>query len=394
MPLTVKECQNFKPGIKPYKKYDGNSLYLEVYPTGSKYWRYKYHFGGKEKKLAIGVYPDVSLADARLARSDAQKSLREGIDPNDVKKLKKIQRSKPASINFKKSALSWYEHKVQSWHSDTSRKAKTILDTYLIPKLGNIPISTISSADCKPVLLEIHNQAPSMAIKASQYCAQIIQTAIQDDLREDGRLLNLKGILPSIKTGHMASVTTEKDLSSMLEAISRIKSPHAKAAIVLCLYTAMRPGACVQAEWSEFNADFTEWLVPKSKMKGNLNDFITPIPSIFHKHLKVLASLRNGSKYLFPGELAPKTSHMHRDSLSKCLRDNGLRDITVTHGFRATFRSLGREILGIQNDVLETQLAHEKKGDVEKAYNRTKLLAERHEAVDKWSTYLNTLQDL
>jgi integrase len=390
MSLTVKECQSFQPLHKPYKKADSHGLYLEIFPNGSKYWRVKYRFGDKEKRLALGVFPEISLSEARNGRDLARRQLREGIDPADLKKEKKANAKKVGKGIFSIVANDWHAHKSKSWASETARKARMVLDSYLIPKLGQMLIANMSTSDFKPVLLGIHSHAPNLANKARQYCNQIVHHAIQDGLREDGKLLSLRGALPSSDSGHMAAVTKESGLPSMMKAINKISSIHSRTGILLCVYTALRPGTSVWAEWNEFNDNFSEWHIPGFKMKSG-NDHITPIPSQIRPTLEQLKKLAGKSPYVFPGERDRLTSHMHRDTLSKALRDAGLQGITVTHGFRATMRTIGRERLKIDADVLEAQLAHAKKGEVLAAYDRTQFLEERHELVQKWADYLSSM---
>lgn len=392
MPLTVKECQNLHPTLKPYKRADSLGMYIEVFPNGSKYWRFKYRFGGKEKRIAFGVFPEVSLAEARDKRDQARKQLRNGIDPSEEKKALKKKSQAASQGYFGIVANNWFEHKNKSWATETARKARLVLDNYLIPKLGKVAISTISTADIKPTLLSIYSSAPNLAKKARQYCNQIIQYAIQDGLREDGRLLSLRGVLPSSVGGHMTAITQHTAVPKMLKHVHAISSIHTKTAILLIIYTAIRPGTAVSAEWSELNADFSEWHIPASKMKTK-NEHITPLPEQIRPYLKELKLLAGNSPFVFPGERSPFTSHMHRDSLSKALRENGMRDITVTHGFRAMFRTLAREKITKETDTLEAQLAHAKKGEVQIAYDRTRLLDERHKIVQKWADYLDTLQN-
>lgn len=391
MPLTFKACMNFQPGPKPIKHADGHGLYLEIHPNGSKYWRMKYRFGGREKRLAIGVFPEITLQEARDARDAARRLLREGIDPSQQKQARKALARQESNGLFHQVANAWHAHKDKAWSRETSRKARMVLDTYLLPKLGKLPVATMTTVDFKPVLLKIHENAPNLAEKARQYCNQIIQYAIQDGLREDGRVLSLRGVLPSTKGGHMAAVTKDTELPAMMKAIQSIASLQTRAAILLCVYTALRPGAAVGAEWVEFNEEFTEWHIPAIRMKTG-NDHITPLPSQIKPLLLELKIHAGKSPFVFPGERSPLTRHRHRDSLSKALREGGLQDVTVTHGFRATLRTIARERLKVDSDVLEAQLAHAKKGEVAAAYDRTQFLEERHILIQKWADYLEQMQ--
>lgn len=265
------------------------------------------------------------------------------------------------------------------------------MDDYLFPKLASKPIAEITTADIKPVILYVHERGPRLAIKARQYCNQIIEYAIQEGLREDGRLLSLRGALPKAPKGHYAAVTKSNDLPALLKAINNIGSVQSRTAIMCCLYTALRPGVVVGALWDEFDLDAMEWHIPASRMKMG-NDHITPIPSQILPLLEGQREVVGDSPFVFPGIRNPKLQHMHRDSLSKILRESGLRGVTVTHGFRATLRTIAREKFRIDADVLEAQLAHAKKDEIQAAYDRTQFLEERHNLVQQWADYLDKVK--
>ena len=166
-----------------------------------------------------------------------------------------------------------------------------------------------------------------------------------------------------------------------------IGSTQSPAAILFCLYTALRPGVVVRARWDEFDLSAMEWHIPASRMKMG-NDHITPIPSQILPLLERQRGIADDSPFVFPGVRNPKTQHMHRDSLSKILRESGLRGVTVTHGFRATLRTIAREKFRVDADVLEAQLAHAKKDEIQAAYDRTQFLEARHKLVQAWADYL------
>lgn len=211
----------------------------------------------------------------------------------------------------------------------------------LLPNLSLLPIAEISSADIKPVLLQIHERAPRLAEKARQYCSQIISYAIQEGLREDGRELSLKGALPKSTKSHYAAITKSSDLPELLKAIEGIDPIYSKVALLVCLYTASRPGVVAGMKWSELNITNKEWHIPASRMKSK-NDHITPLPCQLIPMLENLQKLAGESPFVFPGFRDPINQHIHRDSLSKVLRENGLRNKTVTHGFPGNLPSCGK----------------------------------------------------
>ncbi|MBA0015490.1 MAG: integrase arm-type DNA-binding domain-containing protein [Nitrosospira sp.] len=384
--LTVKQINVAKPKTTLS---DGRGLSLMVDANGNKRWVFRYtRPDGRRNWLGLGSYPDTSLLMARSVAQEARERLSNGEDPADIKKDSKRAEKAAVRGTFKAIAEEWYAHKAKSWASETARKARESLDDDLFPKLGTKPIAEITSADIKPVILLVHERAPRLAVKARQYCNQIIEYAIQEGLREDGRLLSLRGALPKAPKGHYAAVTKANDLPALIGAINAISSPQSRAAILCCLYTALRPGVVVGARWDEFDLNAMEWHIPAPRMKMG-NDHITPIPSQMLPLLERQREFTDDSPFVFPGARNPKIQHMHRDSLSKVLRENGLRGVTVTHGFRATLRTIAREKFRVDADILEAQLAHAKKDEIQAAYDRTQFLEERHELVQNWADYLD-----
>ncbi len=388
--LTDLEIRAAKPGET---KQDGKGLMLVVDANGNKRWVLRYtRPDGRRNMIGLGSYTEVSATDARVEASEIRERLRQGVDPVEYKKAEKIEQKTAIRGTFRAIAEEWHAHKSKAWAKETARKAREILDDSLLPKLAKKSIAEITSSDVKPILLEIHERAPMLAVKARQYCGQIISYAIQEGLREDGRELSLKGVLPKSAKGHYAAVTKSSDLPPVIKAIEGIVSIHSKVALMVCLYTASRPGVVAGMCWNEINFDVKEWHVPASRMKLG-HDHITPLPNQLVVMLKKLKDLADDSPFVFPGASDPMKKHINRDSLSKVLRENGLRNVIVTHGFRATLRTIARERLRIHPDVLEAQLSHAKKGDVQKAYDRTQFLEERHELMQRWADYLDALKN-
>ena len=194
--LNETQVRNAKPKEKPYKLSDGRGLTLLVNPDGSKWWRLRYILDGKEKMLSVGTYPDVSLSGAREKALELRKLVVAGDDPSLRRREAKQQLKASVRGAFKSVGEEWHAHKSKGWASETARKAREVLDDYLYPKIGSKAISELSSADVKPVLLYVHERGPRLAVKARQYVNQIVDYAIQEGLREDGKLLSLKGVLP------------------------------------------------------------------------------------------------------------------------------------------------------------------------------------------------------
>lgn len=382
------QVKNAKPGDILS---DGKGLHLLVDASGNKRWVLRYiRPDGRRNAIGLGSYSkSVGLAAARTLAQKARDLLAEGKDPAEESKENSRQKKAVTRGSFEAVSNEWHKHKARGWASETARKAREVLDDHLFPKLGKKLIKDITTADIKPSLLTLHERAPRLAVKARQYCNQIIDYAIQEGLREDGRFLSLRGALPKAPKGHYAAVTKSNGLPDLVKAINGISSFQSRAAILLCLYTASRPGVVVGARWEEIDLKSKEWHIPASRMKTD-NDHITPLPQQAVELLKQLKQLAGESDFVFPSSTA-KLGHIHRDSLSKILRENGLKGVTVTHGFRATFRTIARERLRADADVLEAQLAHAKRGEVQAAYDRTQFLEERHILIQQWADFLEAL---
>ena len=387
--LSAREISTAKPGET---KQDGKGLALVVDDSGNKRWVLRYtRPDGRRNMVGMGSLADTSVTVARKNAADIRENLAQGIDPVANKKAEKQKQKTALRGTFQTVAEEWYAHKAKGWATETARKAREMLDDVLLPKLAKKAIADISTADIKPVLLNLHERAPRLAVKTRQYCNQIISYAIQEGLREDGRELSLKGALPKADKKHYAAVTKSNDLPGLVKTIKGIDSLNSRVALLVCLYTASRSGVVAGMRWDELHINTKEWHIPASRMKTS-NDHITPLPVQLIPMLQDLRNLAGESPFVFPGFRDPIKRHIHRDSLSKILRENGLRGVTVTHGFRATFRTVARERLRMDSDVLEAQLAHAKKGEVQSAYDRTQFLDERHELVQQWADYLDKLK--
>lgn len=387
--LTDLKLKALKPRDALYRVADAHGLCIEVTPTGSKLWRYRYRYAGLAKMLALGPWPLVSLASARLKRDDARRLLLDKIDPmakrrRDGEQLRQAQRGM-----FETVAKEWLDLKRKSVSEETYRKAKLVTESDLIPALRRHNIGDLATKDVTPVLLRIADRAPHLAQKARQYLGGIVDYAIKQGLRDDGRLLSLKGAVPKFEKGHISAVTKPSELGPLLRAIEEFSSPLTRAALKLAALTAMRPGIVASARWEHIDLERAEWHVPGHLMKMR-HAHIVPLQ---RQAIELLRELEGHDRvYVFPSPAKQKTPHVHRDSLSKALRAMGFQGKHATHGFRGTLRTMARERLGIDLDVLEAQLAHAKRGDVAKAYDRTTFDDQRVQVMQEWADYLDTVR--
>jgi integrase len=385
--------RNAKPRAKVYLIADGNGLCLRVTPNGSKLWvfRYTHPITHKPNMLSLGKYPDITAAHARDEAKAARIDVYAGRDPQETRRARFDPAYTAPDSDFGSRARVWLDSKERDWSPESHRKAKYVLETYLIPELKGFGIGDLATKHVKPVLQQLAVNTPSLAKKARQYLGGIILGAIQDGLREDGKYLGMKGILPRSDGGHIAAATRPQDISPLLRAIDVYASPVTRAALQICALTALRPGVVARARWDEIDLDAAEWHIPGSVMKMR-HAHVVPLPRQAVAILKNMRDTTFSREWVFPAQARQKTPHLHRDALSKALREMGFQGQHATHGFRGMMRTVARERLQIPADVLEAQLAHAKKGDVQKAYDRTDFLDERHIAMQKWADFLDKLK--
>jgi|SRR5215469_4013940 len=374
------------------KHFDGGGLYLDVKPGGRRYWRLKYRFAGKEGLLAFGTFPEVSLAEARQRRDDARALLRDNKDPGEARKAAKLASLQNKEAAFPAAATAWLEFKRLGWAPASYRKAKYVTDTYLIPALGRYSITSLNTKQAADLLEEMAAKTPTLAAKARQFLGGIIAHAIRQGLREDGRLLSLQGAIPKHGKGNIPAATDPREIVALLKAIDAYPTPVTRAALKLAMLTAMRPGIVAAARWADIDLKIAEWSVPASMMKMR-HAHIVPLPKQALTVLREMEGYSGGKEYVFPPLARQKSQHMHRDAMSNALRLMGFQGRHATHGFRGMLRTVARERLGVNSDVLEAQLAHAKKGDVQKAYDRTTFNEERRRVMQAWANYLDNLRD-
>ena len=391
-PLTDLRIRKAKPNDTAHKLFDGGGLYLNVQPNGARYWRMKYPYAGKERLLALGVYPEVSLTEARQRREDARALLRDGKDPRAERVASKESERRLSDAAFPTVAASWLAFKRKEWADETYRKASYVTNTYLVPNLKRRPITTLSTKQAADVLASIAETAPTLAGKARQYLGGIVQYAIRHGLRDDGRLLSLRGAVPKHATGHIPAATDPATVAKLVKAIEAYPTPVTRAALKLAMLTAMRPGIVASARWDEVDLTAAEWAVAGERMKMG-HAHIVSLPKQAVALLRDMRAYSADREYVFPPLARQSTPHLHRDALSNALRRMGFQGLHATHGFRAMLRTVARERLGVDMDVLEAQLAHAKKGDVQKAYDRTTFNDKRRKVMQAWADYLDALGD-
>ena len=366
-------------------------MYLLVNAAG-KYWRFDYRFLGKRKTLALGVYPDVSLAKARTRRQEARELLAEGIDPGAAKRDAKNAKLIAAQHTFEAVARLWLEKTKPERAAITQEKVQNWLTHDLFPALGSRPISTIKPRDVLVALQRIEARgANESAHRVKSLCGQVFRFAVAIGLVERDVTVDLKGALASVKANHFAAITEPHEAGKLLTAIHGYSGhPYAAAALKLAPLVFVRPGELRSAEWVEIDLDAAEWRIPGHKMKMR-NDHIVPLAKQAVDILRAVHAMTGHGKYVFPS-IRTGDRCMSENTINAALRGLGFgKDVMTGHGFRAMARTILDEVLEERVDYIEHQLAHTVKDANGRAYNRTAHLPARRAMMQRWADYLEQL---
>jgi integrase len=390
MPLTDVAVRNAKPKVKPFKLSDGGGLFLWVQPAGGKWWRYKYRFAGKEKLLAIGSYPDVSLAEARERHSVARKSLSAGIDPNEAKKEAKRQIMLKSENTFETMAKEWYEQRRNKWVTNYSEKMIKRLERHVFPKLGFRPITSITAPEILSTLRVIEkNDALDLARRMMQTCGQIFMYAIATGRAERNPVPDLRGALKTPVYNHHAYLKAD-ELPEYLRKLEAYDGAlQTKLALRFLLLTFVRTTELRAAEWTEIDFDKAEWRIPAARMKMK-ELHIVPLSRQAVAVLRELQNHTGNRQYLFPNQHKP-ANFMSENTMLYALYRMGYHSRTTGHGFRSTASTILNEN-GFPPDVVERQLAHAERNKVRAAYNHAQHLPKRRKMMQWWADYLDSVR--
>ena len=390
--LTDPKCKNAKPKDKSYKLTDEKGLYLEVMPNGAKYWRMKYRYGGKEKLLAFGVYPEAGLKEARTKRDESRKLLADGADPGETRKAMKAAQVADVET-FEVVAREWWMKNAPTWAENHSNRTLRRLERDIFPWLGNAPIRTIDAPKLLAALRRIESRgAVETAHRTLQNCGQIFRYAIATGRAERDISTDLKGALPPVKGGHFAAITEPKQVAELLRAIDDYQGTlTVQCALKLAPLFFVRPGELRQAEWAHFDLNAAEWRYTVTKTD---TAHIVPLATQAVELLRELYALTGHGHYVFPSARTPNGSRPMSDvALLAALRRMGFsKDEATVHGFRALARTVLDEVLGFRPDYIEHQLAHAVRDPNGRAYNRTAHLPERRKMMQSWADYLDNLK--
>lgn len=391
MPLTDRAIRAMKPTDKPYRSFDSGGMYLEVAPSGGKWWRLKYRHGGKEKRLSLGVYPDVGLADARERRDAARKLLADGKDPSAQRKAARREATGRAVNSFEAVAREWYTKQAHTWVESHASDVQRRLETNLFPEIGDKPIAELTAPDLLAAVRKIeHRGAHDLAHRVLQVASQIFRYGVATGRCERDPAPDLRGALTPHKSRNQAAVTPD-ELPALLRAIegySELGDKLTGYALRLMALTFVRTGELIGATWDEVDLDEGVWIVPAERMKMK-TEHVVPLSREAVAILRELQEIGGGSRFVFPGRNPDKP--ISNNTMLFALYRLGYKGKMTGHGFRAVASTILNES-GFRPDVIERQLAHCERNDVRGAYNRAEYLPERRKMMQQWANMLDAMK--
>jgi integrase len=392
MALTDAAIRKAKSTEKTQRLFDGGGLYLEVSPAGGKWWRLKYRYGGKEKRLSLGTYPDTGLADAREKRAAARRLLAAGVDPGEQRKAMKTAGEERAANSFAVVAAEWLALQKSRMAIATLEKAQWTFDELLNPWIGNRPIAEIEAPELLKLLRRIEDRgAHETAHRTKQRAGQVFRYAIATSRAKHDPTADLRGALAPVVSTSRAAITDPVKVGDLLRAIDTYQgSLVTKCALRLAPLVFVRPGELRKAEWAEIDLDGAQWRIPAARMKMR-EEHVVPLAPQAVAILRELHPLTGRGQYVFPSYRG-KARMMSENTVNAALRYMGFDKDTMTgHGFRAMASTRLNE-MGWPPDVIERQLAHAERNKVRAAYNRAQYLDERTRMMHAWAEYLDGLR--
>jgi integrase len=391
MPLTDVVIRSAKPTTKAIKLYDSGGLYLEVSPSGGKWWRLKYRFSGKENRISLGVYPETTLRAARERRDTERKLLAEGIDPSKSRKTEKSAQANRAANSFEQVAREWFAKFSPSWAPAHAARKIRLFERDIFPWIGQQPIAEITAPELLSVLHRIEKRGVSETERrALVSCGQVFRYAVASGRAERDPSGDLRGALPPVKGEHFAAITEPGSLATILRAFEGYNGTlPVRCALRLMPLLFVRPGELRKAEWSQIDLDAAEWRYMVTKTQ---TEHIVPLSRQAVAILHELYPLTGNGHFVFPSARS-NTRPMSDNAILVAMRTMEIaKDVTTGHGFRATARTILDEVLGVRTDLIEHQLAHRVKDPNGRAYNRTAFLPERREMMQTWADFLDQLK--
>ncbi|MEL7629146.1 integrase arm-type DNA-binding domain-containing protein [Pectobacterium aroidearum] len=389
MKLTARQINAAKPKEKSYKLADGGGMYLEVLPNGTKSWRMKYRVGGKEKRVVFGLYPTITLAEARSKRDEAKKLLANGGDPSEEKQVEKQAKIAAVNNSFKLIALEWHEHKRPNWSKGYAEDILEYLKKDIFPYLGKRPITDIKPKDMLDVLRKMEQRGVLDKLKKTrQACRQIFTYAIVSGRAEYNPVTDLAGVLKAPKQKHFPHLLAD-ELGPFLQALNGYSGSRiTQIATRLLMLTGLRTIELRSAEWQEIDFGKKIWQIPKERMKMR-RPHLVPLSTQVYDLLSELQNITGGFQLVFPGRNDSSKS-MSEASINQVIKRVGYDKKLTGHGFRHTMSTILHE-QGFNSAWIELQLAHVDKNSIRATYNHALYLDGRREMLQWYADYVDKL---
>lgn len=394
--LTDTKARNAKPTDKPYQMQDGQGLYLDVRPSGAKFWRYRYWPSPKKAGIfTIGEYPAVPLAEARREREWAREQVKQGLNPTQVREAERLRMMGEHANTFEAVAREWIEQNRPHWSENYLRQVETFLDKDAFPKIGHFPIRMVTAAHLLEIIRAVEKRgAQSIAVLIRQWSGQIFRYAVATLRADSDPASALAGALKRNPVRHNPPLS-KADIPKFLNLLGKYGGYRGTViALALMLRTFVRTVELRKAEWTEFDLDAAEWRVPADRMKMKKRmkvgeAHIVPLSRQAVELLRELYTLSGGRRFLFPNLRSPDTP-MTATTINRALERMGYAGKFSGHGFRSTASTLLHE-LRWRSDVIERQLAHAERDKVKAAYNHAEYMPERRDMMQAWSDWIDEL---
>jgi integrase len=392
MPLTDSIARNAKPAAKTFRIFDHDGLYLEVSPRGGKWWRLKYRFAGNEKRVSLGVYPEVNLKSARARTIEARQLLDAGVDPSENRRAAKAAQMDGAANSFEVVTREWIEQQMNTWVRGHGERIRTRFERDIFPWIGARPIADLTAPELLTTVRRIEKRgALETAHRALGNCGQVFRYAIATGRARRDPTGDLRGALPAVKPKHFAAITEPKRVGALMRAIDGYEgSLTVRSALRLAPLVFVRPGELRHAEWTAMDLDVCEWHYTVTKTN---TPHIVPLSTQAVAILRELKALTGRGRFVFWSGRSSQRP-MSDNAILAAMRRMGITKEEMSgHGFRAMARTILDEVLGFRPDFIEHQLAHAVRDPNGRAYNRTAHLEERRKMIQAWADYLDRLKN-
>lgn len=393
MSLTAKKIESLKPSERMYRVADERGLCLEVPPSGAKRWRYRYRYNGKAKMLSLGVYPEISLKDARMRLEDCRKQLAHGIDPSEQRKEELAERS--GKYTFEYVAREWFGKFTVKWSEGHAETVIERLEKNVFPFIGNTPIKQVTAPELLTIIERIELRgAVEVARRVRGICSQIFRYAMVTGKADQDPAAAIRGAVPPLPKNvkHHAAITEPKKIGSLLRAIDSFDGTIiVHSALRLAPLVFVRPNELRRAEWAEIDLQNSLWQISAEKMKAK-RPHVVPLSKQAKEIFEVMLPITGSGKYVFPS-MRSEARPMSENTINAALRRLGFsKDEMTCHGFRS-MASTNLNSKGWGRDAIERQLAHVEGNSVRAAYNHADYMQERVEMMQWWADHLDLLRE-